>query len=150
MTLRRRPPTRSLFMEWGLPRTYPVYVVDDQEAIRIALSDLCDYMDWPVEAFATGGEFFDALPELKPGCILLDMRMPGWKGLEVQEELAAQGAPFAVIAITGHGDVEMAVESMKLGAIDFIEKPFSNDVLIEAVQRAFARLEEMGCETSAG
>ena len=127
----------------GLAGTYPVYVVDDQEPIRLVLCDLCDLEGWESHGFATGTDFLDALETLPPGCILLDMRMPGIKGLDIQAELADRGAPFAVIAITGHGDVDMAVESMKMGAIDFIEKPFDNDVLIEAIGRAFARLDTL-------
>lgn len=122
---------------------YPVYVVDDQEPIRIVLCDLCDLNSWESRGFASGTELLGAFDALAPGCILLDMRMPGIKGLEIQAELAARGAPFAVIAITGYGDVDMAVESMKMGAIDFIEKPFDNEVLIEAIGRAFARLDEL-------
>jgi two-component system, LuxR family, response regulator FixJ len=127
-----------------LAGTYPVYVVDDQEPIRVVLCDLCDFNGWKSRAFASGAELLDAIDGLAPGCILLDMRMPGIKGLEIQAELAARRAPFAVIAITGYGDVDMAVESMKMGAIDFIEKPFDNDVLVEAIGRAFARLDALG------
>lgn len=121
---------------------YPVYIVDDEQQIRDLLCDLCDVEEWDCRAFATGSAFLEAAPLLAPGCVILDMRMPGWNGIKVQGELAARGAPFAIIAVTGHGDVEMAVESMKLGAIDFIEKPYDNDVLVDAVNRAFARLSD--------
>ena len=123
-----------------LSDTFPVYVVDDEQQIRLLLCDLCDIEGWNCTPFATGSEFLSVLDTLEPGCVLLDMRMPGYNGMKVQAELADRAAPFAVIAITGHGDVEMAVDSMKLGAVDFIEKPFDNDVLIEAINRAFVQL----------
>jgi two-component system, LuxR family, response regulator FixJ len=124
-----------------LSATFPVYVVDDEPQIRALLVDLCEHLGWRAQDFATGLAFLEAAETLAPGCVLLDMRMPGWNGMKVQAELARSGAPFAVIAITGHGDVDMAVESMKLGAVDFIEKPFDTDVLIDAIRRAFDKLQ---------
>ncbi len=130
----------SKIEEWCVLNRYPVYIVDDEAPIRTMLEELCEVEGWNWRAFPTGSEFMEAVGDLPPGCVILDMRMPGWNGIKVQSELAQRGAPFAIIAVTGHGDVEMAVESMKLGAIDFIEKPYENDALIEAVGRAFDRL----------
>jgi two-component system response regulator FixJ len=127
-----------------LNKVYPVYVVDDDEGVRALLADLCEDRSIVCRGFASGEEFLAALDELEPGCVLLDMRLPRRSGLQVQAEMARRGRVFPVIAITGYGGVDMAVESMKMGALDFIEKPFANDVLFEALELGFARLSGTG------
>ena len=119
---------------------FPVYVVDDDPNFREWISLLCDDSGLACRTFHDGEEFLSELDELAPGCILLDMRMPRQNGLQVQAELERRGNRFPVIAVTGYGDVEVAVRSMKLGAIEFLEKPFSGDVALEAIQQAFAAL----------
>lgn len=119
---------------------YPVYVVEDETAIRELLIDLCEDRGHACSGFSNGEDFLAALDELKPGCVLLDMRLPRRNGLQVQAEMARRGCAFPVIAITGYAGVDMAVESMKMGAVDFLEKPFMNDVLFEALERAVDRL----------
>ena len=123
-----------------LSAAFPVYVVDDDPNFREWISLLCDDSGLPCRTFHDGEEFLAALDELEPGCILLDMRMPRQNGLQVQAELGRRGNRFPVIAVTGYGDVEIAVRSMKLGAIEFLEKPFSVDVALEAIKQAFATL----------
>lgn len=94
---------------------------------------------WP---FAGGQDFLDNLAGLDPGCILLDMRMPKVDGIAVLTQLAESGVHWPVIAMTGHGDVALAVNAMKLGALDFLEKPMEEDVLGDVLDRAFAKLSE--------
>lgn len=130
-----------------MPNIYPVYVVDDDDGIRSLICELCGDRDMPSRAFATGEDFLDALDSLEPGCVLLDMRLPRRSGLQVQTEMKSRGRSFPVIAITGYADVDMAVESMKLGAVDFLEKPFVNDVLFDALDRALALLTDESAST---
>ena len=119
---------------------YPVYVVDDDPSMRDWLALICDEEGHECRGFASGEAFLAALDHLDPGCVLLDMRMPRRDGLQVQAELARRGRPMPVIAMTGYGDVEVAVQSMRLGALDFLEKPFETAVLAEAIERAFRAL----------
>lgn len=125
-----------------MSRTFPVYVVDDSAPMRSLLAALCG--DWGItcRCFENGELFLEALDGLEPGCILLDMHMPRRSGLQIQAELERRGSTMPIVAITGHGDVDMAVESMKMGALDFLEKPFEEEVLREAIGRGFSRLEE--------
>jgi two-component system response regulator FixJ len=120
---------------------YPVYVVDDDPGTRNHLLLLCESEGISCQAFSSGGGFLDALESLKSGCLILDMRMPGLTGLDVQERMAAAGRTLPVIAMTGFGDVDTAVQSMRLGAVEFLEKPFGNEILLDAVAQAFAMLE---------
>lgn len=117
-----------------------VYVVDDDENLREFLCLACEERGLACRAFPDGEEFLAALDELEPAPVLLDMRLPRRSGLEVQAEMVRRGCTLPVITITGHGYVDLAVESMKMGAVDFIEKPFSNEVLFEALGRAASRL----------
>jgi two-component system response regulator FixJ len=133
-----RPPA---VREYHLPKAYPVYLVDDEERVREVLVELCAERGFECRGFADGEDFLRALHQLEPGCVLLDMRLPGMSGLQIQSEMVRRGRALPVVAITGHADADMAVASMKLGAVDFLEKPFKGDVLFEAVGRAFARLE---------
>jgi FixJ family two-component response regulator len=94
--------------------------------------------------FASGSDFLAALPDLAPGCILLDVRMPDMDGLAVMADLARREVDWPVVFMTGHGEVPVAVEAMKLGAIDFLQKPFSEEALLGCFQRGFERLDERG------
>ncbi len=115
-----------------------VYIVDDDANVRRFLSGLISSIDLEVEAYGDGKEFLDAYRPRKHGCILLDIRMPGMGGLELQRELRERAIRLPVIFVSGHGDVEIAVCAMKAGAVDFIEKPFNNDHLLDRVQKAVA------------
>ena len=119
-----------------------VYVVDDDPSVRDWAEMVCEELGFSCLTFGGGEEFLAALDGLAPGCILLDMRMPRPNGLSVQAELTARENPMPVIAMTGYGDVDVAVQSMRLGAIEFLEKPFARDVLQEALENGFRRLEQ--------
>lgn len=113
-----------------------VFVVDDDPAVRDSLEWLLSSVDMTVQTFASAQEFMDSYDPKQLGCVLVDVRMPGMSGLELQEELAALGTNLPVIVITGHSDVQMAVRAMKSGAFDFIEKPFNDQALLDLVQKA--------------
>jgi two-component system, LuxR family, response regulator FixJ len=117
-----------------------VYVVDDDEAIRRSLNFMLRTSGHMVELFTQGEEFLKAAGKLAPGCVLLDIRMPGMDGLEVQRVMADSGVTLPVVMMTGHGDVSLAVRAMKAGAIDFIEKPFEKATLMSALDQGFAKL----------
>nr|WP_295373624.1 response regulator [uncultured Sphingosinicella sp.] len=117
--------------------------MDDEEGVRAMLVELCAHRGLACRGFADGDEFLQALDGLEPGCVLLDMRLPRLNGLQVQAEMVKRGRALPVVAITGHADADMAVASMKMGAVDFLEKPFLGEVLFEAVDRAFAKVEQM-------
>lgn len=121
-----------------------VYLVDDDEAIRRSASFMLRTAGFSVRTFASGPEFLDVVDELESGCIVLDVRMPEMGGLEVQSALRERGIAFPVIVMTGHGDINVAVQAMKAGAEDFFEKPFEKAVFVGALEEAFARLEEAG------
>lgn len=116
-----------------------VFIVDDDRAVREALRWLIASVSLESREFPSAQAFLDAYVPGIPGCLLLDVRMAGMSGLELQEVLAARAVALPVIIITGHGDVRMAVHAMKAGAFDFIEKPFNNQTLLERVQKAVAR-----------
>jgi two-component system, LuxR family, response regulator FixJ len=118
-----------------------IYLVDDEEAIRRSAGFMLKTSGYQVAGFASGVEFLKER-DLAPGCVLLDVRMPGMDGLEVQRELLARGSTLPVIVMTGHGDVNVAVQAMKAGAIDFIEKPFEKAVLLRALDDGFSRIEQ--------
>ena len=115
-----------------------VHVVDDDDSVRRSVGFMLKTSGYRVRSFASGAEILKESKSLEPGCVLLDIRMPGMDGLEVQEALRGHGVP--VIIMTGHGDVPLSVRAMKAGAIDFIEKPFEKDVLITAIESGFAVL----------
>lgn len=119
---------------------FPVYVVDDDPIFRDWVELALAESNLPSQGFDNGEEFLAAVDGLALGCILLDMRMPRRTGLQVQTELRRRGVASPVIAMTGFGDVDQAVRSMKLGALDFLEKPFSPELLIDAIGRGFAHL----------
>lgn len=113
-----------------------VYIVDDDAAVRQAVGLLLRSVGLMSLPFDSGQAFLDHWHEDQPGCLLLDIRMPGMSGLELQTRLAANPLAPPVLFITGHGDVSMAVRAMREGAVDFIEKPFNDQTLLERVQRA--------------
>ena len=115
-----------------------VFVVDDDPSFRDSLRWLLESMNLKVEAYASAEEFLRAHDPARPGCLLLDVRMPHLSGLQLQEMLAARDASLPVIIVTGHGDIPMAVRAMKRGAVDFLEKPFSDETLLERVEEALA------------
>jgi len=113
-----------------------VFVVDDDEEVRNSMKRLMNSVRLTVETFASGEEFLAQFDPARPGCLLLDVRMEGMSGLEVQERLALEDVQPPIIIITGHGDVPMAVRAVMAGAVDFIEKPFNEQVLLDSVHRA--------------
>ena len=113
-----------------------VFVVDDDEAIRGVLNWLMDSVGLKSESYASGQEFLTAYDPDRTGCLVLDVRMAGMSGLELQSALAQKSADLPIILLTGHGDVQMAVHAMKAGAFDFLEKPFNNQQLLDLVQKA--------------
>jgi two-component system response regulator FixJ len=115
-----------------------VYVIDDDEAVRESLTFLLETADFTVEAFDSATSFLEQLPNLGPGCVVTDVRMPEMSGLELVKRLREIGVTLPVIVITGHGDVPLAVEAMKAGVIDFIEKPFDNETILSALRSALA------------
>lgn len=119
-----------------------VYVVDDDNAVRETLSSLLRSVGLNVRGFASTREFLDhARPDV-PSCLVLDVRLPGQGGLEFQRQLTAAGDPIPVIFITGHGDIPMSVRAMKVGAFEFLTKPFRDQDLLDAIHHAIARDQE--------
>jgi len=120
-----------------LPPT--VFVVDDDDAVRDSLKMLLKAAGIAALGSSSAQEFLSVYDPAQPGCLLLDVRMPGMSGLEMQHELNVRGAMIPVIFITGHGDIPMAVEAMQHGAFDFLQKPFGDQDLLDRVQKALAR-----------
>jgi two-component system response regulator FixJ len=120
-------------MNQGLPI---VFIVDDDEAVRNSLRLLVKSVGLSATALVSAQEFLASYDPLQPGCLVLDVRMPGMSGLELQQQLNLRGAVIPVIFITGHGDVPMAVEAMQQGAFDFLQKPFRDQDLMDRIQRA--------------
>lgn len=127
-----------------------VHLVDDDEAIRRSASFMLRTGGLLVKTYASGLELLTVGKALEPGCILLDVRMPGMDGLEVQKALHDQGILLPVIVMTGHGDVTVAVQAMKAGAIDFIEKPFEKAILLDALAEGFAQIAQAGTRATRG
>ena len=117
----------------------PVYIVDDDDAVRDSLDLLLSAAGYQTHTFESADAFLADPPRAAGGCLVSDIRMPGMSGLELMETLQERGAACPVVLITGHGDVPMAVEAMKRGAHDFIEKPFDDERLVSAVSSALAR-----------
>lgn len=115
-----------------------VFVVDDDHNIREAISWLLESVRLNVESFASATAFLQAYTHDRTGCVVLDVRMPGMSGLELLEELARRGNRLPVLVMTGHGDIPMAVRAMKAGAMDFILKPFNDQLLLEQIQKMLA------------
>ena len=113
-----------------------VHVVDDEEAVRNSLAFLLGTSGFAVRTHASAGAFLEIAGSIRNGCLVTDLRMPEIDGVELLRRLKATGAMLPAIVVTGHGDVQMAVEAMKNGAIDFIEKPFSDELLLQSITRA--------------
>lgn len=116
-----------------------VYVVDDDASVRKSFGRLLRTAGYRVETFASADEFLSHPLSIEPGCLLLDLKMPGRTGLELQEALVAARKAIPIIFVTGHGDVSTSVRAMKGGAVDFLTKPYSAEDLLEAVERAMAK-----------
>jgi two-component system, LuxR family, response regulator FixJ len=116
-----------------------VFVVDDDEGVRNSLRFLLKSVGLQTQTLGSAIEFLDSYKPSQPGCLVLDVRMPGMSGLELQQQLNLRGAVIPVIFITGHGDIPMAVEAMQQGAFDFLQKPFRDQDLIDRIQRALER-----------
>jgi len=115
-----------------------VFVVDDDQAVRDSLRWLIESINLNVEIHGTAQAFLAACDPTRSGCLVLDVRMPGMSGLDLQENLVTHGISLPVIIITGHADVPMAIRAMKAGAYDFVEKPFNHQALLESIQKAIA------------
>jgi len=116
-----------------------VFVIDDDKAIRSAIKNLLESVGMRAEVFSSPREFLKAEPKDKPGCLVLDVRLPGASGLDFQRELAKSNVELPVIFMTGHGDIPMSVQAMKAGAVDFLTKPFRDQDLLDAIQKAIGR-----------
>jgi FixJ family two-component response regulator len=116
-----------------------IYIVDDDEGVRNSLRFLLKSVGHVCQTLASANEFLETYQPKQPGCLILDVRMPGMSGLELQQQLNLRGAIIPVIFITGHGDVPMAVEAMQHGASDFLQKPFRDQDLLDRIQRALER-----------
>ena len=128
-----------------------VYIVDDDEAARDSLSVLLESKGYAVKSFVSAPQFLAAAPSLPVGCLIVDIRMPEMDGLELQQHLTDCSLDFPVIVITGHGDVPLAVRAMKAGAVDFIEKPFAAEAILDSLAAAVARLATLtGQDPAAG
>lgn len=140
-----------------------VYVVDDDPGIRKAIAALLQSVRLPIQCFASAQEFLEGYKSGSPGCLVLDLRLPDLSGRELQQQMNSEGTGLPIVFITGHAEVATAVQAMKEGAVDFIEKPFSHQRLLDAVQRAIrvsetwlkcagrmARMEERLAQLTAG
>ena len=116
-----------------------IFVVDDDSAVRDSLKLLLRSVGQAVETFGSGQEFLDGYNDDRAGCLVLDIRMPGMSGLELQQKLNERHSILPIIFITGHGDVPMAVEAMQAGAVDFIQKPFRDQDLIDRINQALEK-----------
>jgi len=116
-----------------------VHVIDDDDALRESLTFLLRAAKIEVQSYASAVAFLDALPDTRAGCVITDVRMPGLTGIDLLRRLNELKVTVPVIVITGHGDVALAVEAMKIGAVDFLEKPFDDELLMASVQSALSR-----------
>jgi|SRR5580700_4419880 two-component system response regulator FixJ len=116
-----------------------VYIVDDDEAVRDSLGFQLESAGYDVRTFSSGVDFLNQAPSLPPGCVILDVRMPDMDGPEVQARLAEMKLSLPVVMITGHGEVPLAVRAMRAGAVDFVEKPFSEEAILESISLAANR-----------
>lgn len=123
----------------------PVYIVDGDPSVHDWATIICEEQGLACRAFGGGGEFLSAVGEREPDCVLLDMRMPQRSACRVRPRSRSGESRLPMIVMTGFGDVDVAVQSMKMGAIEFLEKPFPKDVLFEALNEGFSRIERRGC-----
>jgi FixJ family two-component response regulator len=129
-----------------IPKKGTVYVVDDDEAVRDSLQWLLEGKDYRVRCFDSSESFLARYDPREVACLIADIRMGGMTGLELQDRLVERKSPLPVVFITGHGDVPMAVNTMKKGAMDFIQKPFKEDELVSLVERMLERAKETFAE----
>jgi two-component system response regulator FixJ len=122
-----------------MPGSPVAHIIDDDDALRDSLSFLLSSASISVETYASASDFLKALPGIATGCVVTDIRMPGMSGMELLKHLKQGGSALQVIVMTGHGDVPLAVEAMRLGAFDFIEKPFDDEAFIASVRMAIDR-----------
>ena len=120
-----------------------VHIVDDDDAVRESAALLLEIAGYDVQTYESGVAFLEAIAGAQPGCVLLDIHMPQMTGLEVQAVLRERGVVWPVIVLTGQGDIGIAVQAMKGGAFEFLEKPYQNEVLLAAIAEAFERLESV-------
>ncbi len=113
-----------------------VFIVDDDDAVRDSIQELLESVGLRAEGHASGQAFLDAFEPQRPGCLILDVRMAGISGLVLQERLNALGATLPIIMLTGHGDIPMAVQAMQAGAVDFLQKPYRDQALLDSINRA--------------
>ena len=121
-----------------------IYVIDDDDAVRQSLEFLLKTAGITVRSFESGKAFLEELPEIRSGCIVTDVRMPEITGIDVLRHVKETNPDLPVIVITGHGDISLAVEAMKIGAVDFLEKPFDDDLLLAAVRAALSHDADVG------
>jgi two-component system response regulator FixJ len=121
-----------------MPENQTVYVIDDDEAARDSLHFLLETAGLHAKTFETAAAFLRQLPQDAEGCVITDVRMPGMTGIELLKALKARAFPLPVIVITGHGDIPLAVEAMREGAADFLEKPYNDDALLQSISRSIA------------
>jgi two-component system response regulator FixJ len=132
-----------------MPPERTVHVVDDDAGVRRSLERLLSSAGFAAVSYPTPEAFLEAAPGLAAGCILLDVQMPGMDGLMLQAELHARGEGLPVIVMTGHGDVATAVRAMKAGAVDFVEKPFNDEILVTAIEAALGKVGHVGRDRDA-
>ena len=124
-----------------------VFVVDDDASVRKSLVRLLKSMGYSAKPYASATEFLeDWCRDPRPGCLVLDVELPGLNGLELQDQLRSSATPIPIVFITGHGDIPMSVRAMRAGAVDFLAKPFQDEHLLRAVQEAIARDQERHAE----
>src|SRR5215475_3466923 len=122
-----------------MPSDAIVHVIDDDEAARHSLAFLLASAKIDVKTYESAAAFLNSMADVKSGCIITDVRMPGMSGIDLLRKLKELGVTIPVIVVTGHGDVPLAVEAMKIGAADFLEKPFDDDAILAAVRSALDR-----------
>lgn len=122
-----------------MPSDPIVYIIDDDESVRHSLEFLLDVAGIRVRSFSSADAFLKSSPPLAGACVVTDVRMPGMSGVELAEELRSRAASIPVIVVTGHADVPLAIQAMKAGVADFIEKPFDDEVMLAAIHNALAR-----------
>ncbi|MGD2012171.1 MAG: response regulator transcription factor [Desulfobacterales bacterium] len=128
------------------PADATVFVIDDDTSVRTALKRLIQSLGFKVETFDSAQAFLKHDPHDGPACLVLDVRMPGMSGIELQQKLTKAGLGIPIIFITGHGNIPMSVQAMKAGAVDFIEKPFEDQKLIDAINLAIEKNEKFRTE----
>lgn len=119
-----------------------VYIVDDDDSVRRSAAFMLRHAGFKVEPVESGVDFLKLAKGAQRGCVLLDVRMPEMDGLQVQQQMIKDGIDMPVVILTGHGDIEIAVQAMRAGAVNFLEKPYEKEALIAAMEEAFVRLED--------